>query len=103
MLTHIRYLALLLRRFDSACQLVREMSRLRRYHSARASAGAASLGGANVSSGQGDAGETGMITQNDASDRDSLVNIAHSPRFGAAAIRATTGSLNVNLFETIAV
>jgi hypothetical protein len=44
MLTHIRYLALLLRRFDSACQLVREMGRLRRYHSARPSAGAASLG-----------------------------------------------------------
>jgi len=35
-----------------------------------------------------------LITQHDVSDRDSLVNIAHSQRFRAAAIRATTGSSN---------
>jgi hypothetical protein len=44
-----------------------------------------------------------VITQHDISDRDSLANIAHFQRFRAAAIRATTRSLNLNLFETIAV
>jgi hypothetical protein len=40
-----------------------------------------------------------LITQHDVSHRDSLANAAHFQRFGAAAIRATSRTLNLDLLN----